>query len=276
VLCPGCPHTGTFYTLKQLGFYRPTGDSSADLPVQILGKLKRSGLVVSGDIGCYTLSVLPPLQAMDTCGCMGASIGGALGMEKAGLANRVVAVIGDSTFLHSGMTALLDVVYNGGTVTTIILDNSTTAMTGHQDNPGTGRAVSGAETRRVDLERLVRGLGVDDVKVVGAFDLAAVAAAIQDSVERPEPSVVIVKGNCALKARAAGEAFQVDQESCDGCGACLRTGCPAISLRDGIARIQPGTCVGAACGVCAQVCPFDAIWGKGDGEDPIPHPPVLE
>lgn len=250
--------------MKRLGFYRPTGETSDGPQGQILAKLKRAGVVVSGDIGCYTLAVLPPLLAMDTCGCMGASIGGAMGMQKAGLANRVVAVIGDSTFLHSGITPLLDVVYNGGTITTIILDNSTTAMTGHQEHPGTGRSAQGEPARKVDLERLVRGLGIDDVKVVNAFDLAGVSAAIRDSVERDEPSVVIVRGACALKVKAAGKPFVVDPELCDGCGACLRTGCPAIALRNRRAEIEDGTCVGVACGVCAQACPKGAILAPVD------------
>ena len=149
--------------------------------------------MIAGDIGCYTLSVLPPLLALDTTACMGASIGTAMGMERAGLPNKVVAVIGDSTFLHSGITPLLDVVYNGGTITTIILDNSTTAMTGHQDHPGTGLSAQGRPARRADLEKVVRGLGVEDVKVVSAFDLEAIEVALRDSVERDEPSVVIVQ-----------------------------------------------------------------------------------
>jgi indolepyruvate ferredoxin oxidoreductase, alpha subunit len=259
VLCPGCPHTGPFFVLRKLGFYRKAGDVVQTLPGQILAKLKRSGVVVAGDIGCYTLGVLPPLLAIDTCGCMGASIGNATGMEKAGLPNRVVAVIGDSTFLHSGIAPLLNVVYNGGTITTIILDNSTTAMTGHQDHPGTGKSAQGAPARSVDLESLVRALGVEDVKVVSAFDLEALTAALRDSVERDEPSVVIVRGSCALKVRAAGEAYRVDPEKCDGCGACLRTGCAAIVRRDRKAEIQQGICVGTACGVCSQVCPRHAI-----------------
>ncbi len=263
VLCPGCPHTGPFFVLRKLGFYRSTGNGTQSLQGQMLRRLKRSGVVIAGDIGCYTLGVMPPLLAMDSCGCMGASIGNAMGMEKAGLPNKVVAVIGDSTFLHSGMTSLLNVVYNGGTLTTIILDNSTTAMTGHQDHPGTGRSAQGREARPVDLEKVVRALGVDDVKVVNAFDLEELTAAFLDSAERDEPSVVIARGSCALQVRAAGEAYVVDHDKCDGCGACLRTGCPAIVLRNGQAEIESGICVGADCGVCPQVCPKDAI-GTGD------------
>ncbi|MHB8990969.1 MAG: thiamine pyrophosphate-dependent enzyme, partial [Chloroflexota bacterium] len=259
VLCPGCPHTAAFFSVKKLGFYRKAEDPSVPLPGQIQGRLRRVGAIVAGDIGCYTLAVLPPLLTMDTAGCMGASIGNAMGIEKAGVPNKVIAVIGDSTFLHSGMTPLLDVVYNGGTITILILDNYTTAMTGHQEHPGTGLSAQGQPARKVDLEKLVRGLGVEDVKVVDAFDLSGVQAAIRDSVERDEPSVVIVRGACAVKARAAGEAYVVDASICNGCSACLRLGCPAIARRDGKARIEPGLCVGPACGVCEQVCPIEAI-----------------
>lgn len=259
VLCPGCPHTGAFFTLKKVGFYRGTSDRTAPVEEQLLGRLKRTGAVISGDIGCYTLSVLPPLLALDTTTCMGASIGTAMGMEKAGLHNKVVAVIGDSTFLHSGITPLLDVVYNGGTITTVILDNATTAMTGHQEHPGTGFSAQGKPARRADLEKVVRGLGVEDVKVVDAFELEAIEAALLDSVERDEPSVVIVRGDCSLKARAAGEPYVVKADICDGCSTCLRLGCPAIARVDGKAFIEPSLCVGPACGVCEQVCPLDAI-----------------
>ena len=279
VLCPGCPHTGPFFVLRKLGFYRNAGNTAQQLPGQILARLKRSGVVIAGDIGCYTLGVMPPLLAMDTCGCMGASIGNAMGMEKSGLPNKVVAVIGDSTFLHSGITSLLNVVYNGGTLTTVILDNSTTAMTGHQDHPGTGKSAQGREARSVDLEKLVLALGIEDVKVANAFDLEELTAAIRDSVERDEPSVVIARGNCALKVRAAGDAFFVDHDKCDGCGACLRTGCPAILRSDGRAKIESGICVGTACGVCAQVCPkgaiapgsqVSAVGGHGSGGEELP------
>ncbi len=266
VLCPGCPHSGAFFTLKRLGFYRKVEDSSEPLPGQIQGRLRRMGAVVAGDIGCYTLAALPPLLTMDTAGCMGASIGSAMGMEKAGVPNKVIAVIGDSTFLHSGMTPLLDVVYNGGTITTLILDNYTTAMTGHQEHPGTGRSAQGLPARKVDLEKLVRGLGVEDVKVVDAFDLKALEAAIRDSAERDEPSVVIVRGACSVKARTSGQALVVDPAICNGCSACLRLGCPAIARRDDKASITPDLCVGPACGVCRQVCPISAIQGPGDGE----------
>jgi indolepyruvate ferredoxin oxidoreductase, alpha subunit len=259
VLCPGCPHTGAFFTLKRLGFYRGTVDAGATSQGQPLGRVKRTGLVVSGDIGCYTLAVLPPLLALDTATCMGASIGMAMGMERAGVANKVVAVIGDSTFLHSGITPLLDVVYNGGTITTLILDNSTTAMTGHQENPGTGLSAQGKPARAVDIEKVVRGLGVEDVKVVNAFDLDAISSALKDSVVRDEPSVVIVRGDCAVKVRDRGQPSVVDAEACNGCSTCLRLGCPAIARVEGKARIDPTLCVGSRCGLCRQVCPINAI-----------------
>ncbi len=259
VLCPGCPHTGVFYTLKRLGIRGKKRDPEADPAGRGASRSERPGLVVTGDIGCYTLGVLPPLLALDTTACMGASIGKAMGMEKAGLPGKVVAVIGDSTFLHSGLTPLMDVVYNGGTITTVILDNSTTAMTGHQDNPGTGVSAQGKRTHAADLEKVVRGLGVEDVKVVGAFDLGALKSALRDSIEREEPSVVIVRGDCSLRARVSTEPLAVDAEKCNGCGSCLRLGCPAISRRDGKAVIDRNRCVGSRCGLCCQVCPVDAV-----------------
>jgi len=252
-LCPGCPHTGLFHTLRRLSIRRK---GQAEDPK---GTTERLGVVIAGDIGCYTLSVLPPLLAMDTTACMGASIGKAMGMQKAGLPNPVVAVIGDSTFLHSGIPPLLNVVYNGGTITTVILDNSTTAMTGHQDNPGTGRSAQGETARAVDLENVVRGLGVEDVKVVAAFDLAAIKAALRDSVERDEPSVVIVRGDCSLLSRVSTAPLAVDVDLCNGCGSCLRLGCPAISRVEGKAWIDPSRCVGSRCGLCMQLCPTGAI-----------------
>jgi indolepyruvate ferredoxin oxidoreductase alpha subunit len=259
VLCPGCPHTAAFYAVKRLGFYRGVDDASLPPEQRALAPLRRAGAVVAGDIGCYTLGVLPPLLAIDTTGCMGASVGNALGMEKAGLRQKAIAVIGDSTFLHSGIAPLLDVVYNGGTTTTIILDNSTTAMTGHQEHPGTGVTAKGVKTKPVDLERLVRGLGVEDVQVVDAFDVAAVEDALGAAVERAEPSVVIVRGPCILRVRGASGWAVVDSSRCDGCAACLRTGCPSIGFVEGKARIDPTTCVGTRCAVCVQVCPQEAI-----------------
>ena len=251
IMCPGCPHRGIF---------------------SILSKLK---LFVAGDIGCYTLGFLPPLNALDTCVCMGASIGHAMGLDKAlgeQALGKVVAVIGDSTFLHSGIPSLLNVVYNKGAVTLLILDNHTTAMTGRQDHPGTGFTLKGEETFQVDLVKLVKSLGVKHVKVVDPYELAATEKVIQREVNRREPSVIISRGPCVLSRRERKERknpFLVDPETCTGCRTCLRLGCPAILWRPdesgdgqgkkkkGHAAIDPFLCNG--CTLCQQVCKFDAI-----------------
>ena len=259
VLCPGCPHMATFFALKRLGFYRGLPDPDAPLEERALSQLRHQGLIVTSDIGCYTLAVYPPLLAVDTCACMGASIGQAMGMEKAGVANKTVAVLGDSTFMHSGITGLLDIVYNGGNVTVIILDNGTTAMTGHQGHPGTGVDARGRKTHRTTPEDIARGLGVRDVTVVDAYDVAAVEQTVARCVETLEPSVIVVRGPCPLHERVSGEALHVLAEECDGCGTCLRLGCPALGREGDKAQIVAETCLGDACGVCVQVCPREAI-----------------
>jgi indolepyruvate ferredoxin oxidoreductase alpha subunit len=251
IMCPGCPHRAIF---------------------SILSKLK---LFVTGDIGCYTLGFLPPLSAIDTCVCMGASIGHAMGLDKAlgeEALGKVVAVIGDSTFLHSGITGLLNVVYNKGKVTVIILDNRTTAMTGRQDHPGTGFTLQGEETFQVDLAKLARGLGVKHVKVVNPYDLAATERVIKREVRRPEPSVIISRAPCVLSRRertGREKPFSVDADQCLGCRTCLRLGCPAVKWikedgagpqgkkRKGRAAIESFLCNG--CTLCAQVCKCGAI-----------------
>jgi indolepyruvate ferredoxin oxidoreductase alpha subunit len=248
-LCAGCPHVGTEFILRRLGFQSPSSPKG----------LKEGELIVTSDIGCYTLGVYPPLAALDTCACMGASIGKALGLEKAGVPNKAVAVLGDSTFMHSGITGLVDVVYSQGNTTVIILDNETTAMTGHQGHPGTGVSVTGSKGPAVKLEKLVEGIGVRDVSVVDAFDLQAIESAVKSSLEKDEPSVIISRGHCTLSAKARGTPMEVDADECAACMECLDLGCPAIAVVDDLARIDPDVCVGTVCGVCAQVCPQEAI-----------------
>lgn len=244
-MCPGCPHRGVFYSLNKLGAY------------------------VTGDIGCYTLGFMPPLSAMDTCVCMGASIGNATGITKV-LApedkKKVVAVIGDSTFLHSGMTGLLDMVYNNAPATVIILDNRITAMTGRQENPASGFTLMGEETFQVDFTSLVRTLGVKNIRSIDPYDLEETEKVIAEEMNRPEPSVIITSRPCVLIKRPGvfkrGEPLVIDHEICKGCRACVKLGCPAIvwqtgSEGKGKAYIDPLLCGG--CDVCSQLCKFLAI-----------------
>jgi len=250
LLCPGCPHRGVFV---------------------VTNKLK---LVVNGDIGCYTLGFLPPLSALHTCGCMGASIGVAHGVSKAGIADKHVAVIGDSTFFHTGIPALLNVAYNQSDTIVLILDNRITAMTGHQQNPGTGQTLMGQPTYAVDLEELARSMGIQNVHTVDSYDLAEVEAALHECIGTPGPAVIVAKRACALlpEARAEWKALAVDVALCNGCGRCFRVGCPAIVRSDEIhaktkrskARIDPLLCTG--CEICAQVCPQQAIAFKQSKE----------
>jgi len=252
LLCPGCPHTGMFFVLNTIGQRDKLLDSSGKAQ-------KESKLIITGDIGCYTLAAYPPLRAMDTTACMGASIGQALGMEKAGVGTKVIAVIGDSTFMHSGITGVVDGVYNKAQITIVILDNSTTAMTGHQDHPGTGISAQGKKTKAVELERLVRGIGVDDVKVVDAFDMKALRAAVRSSLDSPELSIVIVRGMCSVRLRTRSGPRTVDVDKCDDCGICLKIGCPAIQKLNEHVYIDATLCAGDACTICQQLCPKQAI-----------------
>lgn len=235
VMCAGCPHRGVFY---------------------VLNKLK---LNVSGDIGCYTLGANPPLSAVDICVCMGASIGMAHGFDKADspLKRKTVAVIGDSTFVHSGITGLINQVYNKGTATTIILDNSITGMTGHQDNPATGKTITGEATAKLDLVKLCEAIGVGSVRVVDAYDLAAVENAVKEEIANETVSVIIARRPCALLTKSYPPAFSIDPDKCIKCRSCLRIGCPAIEFIGGKVRINKELCV--ACGVCKQLCRFGAI-----------------
>jgi indolepyruvate ferredoxin oxidoreductase alpha subunit len=243
VLCPGCPHRGVFYTLK------------------------KNKLTVTGDIGCYTLGTLAPLEAMDTCVCMGASVGVAHGMEKARgkeAAAKTVAVIGDSTFIHSGITGLIDIVYNKGTSTVIILDNSITGMTGHQDNPTTGFTIKGEPTRQVDLVKLCQAIGIDRVTVCDPFDLDAFDKVLKEEISAGQPSVIIAQRPCALlkKVKYKGQVF-VNSSKCKYCKVCMRLGCPAIVDTGSEIRINDALCVG--CDLCMKVCRFGAMEKAGDG-----------
>lgn len=243
LLCPGCPHRGVFYAL---------------------GKMHA---VLTGDIGCYTLAALAPLKAMDSCVCMGASIGMAHGTHLAGgTAAPVVAVLGDSTFAHSGMTGLLHMAYCGSAGTVVILDNSTTAMTGHQGNPVSGIAIGGKDAPAVDLERLALALGAGSVRTIDPHDLGGTLEALKEAVAEDHLSVVIAKAPCALIVRERKNPYAVDEEACTKCGACVRLGCPAISRDEsGRAVVDTSLCVG--CSQCVQVCRFSAIVPVGPSCD---------
>lgn len=244
-MCPGCSHRGVFFALKRLGAF------------------------VTGDIGCYTLGALPPLSAMDTCVCMGAGISNATGVAKAlGEAERskVVGVMGDSTFLHSGITSLMDMAYSKTPATAIILDNRITAMTGRQDNPTSGFTLAGLEAIPVNLEAICRAVGIRHVQVVDPYDLARTQQVIDEEMRRPEPSVVITRRSCMLDRHGRGvrgTPLFVKVEQCTACKACVRIGCPAIEWQagegDGKGRAQVNQALCVGCGLCRQVCKFDAF-----------------
>lgn len=249
-MCPGCPHRGVFYTLNKLKAY------------------------VTGDIGCYTLGFMPPLSAMDTCICMGASIGMATGVTKVVSAEekkKVVAVIGDSTFMHTGINGLMDMVYNNSPATVIILDNRITAMTGRQDNPASGFTLMDDPTNKIDFPLLCKALGVKNIRVVNPFNLEETGRVIQEEMNRSEPSVIITNKPCVLVKREGvfekGSVYKVSEDSCTGCRACLKIGCPAIEWRPaedgskkGKAYIDPQLCTG--CDVCRKLCKFGSIGGE--------------
>ena len=241
VMCAGCPHRGLFYALK------------------------KNKCVVLGDIGCYTLGAVAPLSAMEMTLCMGASISATHGFAKAGgkeAEERTVAVIGDSTFMHSGMTGLANIAYNQSNATVIILDNSITGMTGHQQNPTTGYNIKGDPAGKIDLEALCRAMGINRVRVIDPYQLEECDAAIKEELAAAEPSVIISRRPCALLKYVKHEApLAVKEETCIGCSSCMRIGCPAISMRDGRAQVDPTLCVG--CGVCEQLCPVDAFASAG-------------
>ena len=239
ILCPGCPHRATYSVLKKLKIH------------------------ASGDIGCYTLGVAAPLSVVDTTLCMGGSISMLHGMEKGKGKDWVknwVAVIGDSTFMHTGVNSLMNMVYNQATGTVIILDNSTTGMTGHQDHPATGKMLNGETTLAIDLVKICEGMGIKNVKVVDAFDLKKLEETIKEEVARDELSVIISQSPCALlKSYKAKGRCVVDTEKCRKCGLCLNPGCPAIKKdkETGYSVIDETMCNG--CGLCQQLCPFGAI-----------------
>ncbi len=242
VMCAGCPHRGVF---------------------SVLSKLK---LMVSGDIGCYTLGASAPLSAIDTTVCMGASISGLHGFNKArgnASAKNSVAVIGDSTFIHSGVTGLINIAYNQGISTVIILDNSITGMTGHQQNPTTGYTIKGDPTAAISLEKLCDAVGIHRVRVVDPYNMKQVEEAVKEEIAVDEPSVIIARRPCALlKYVKHKKPFTIDTDKCRGCKACLKIGCPGISIQNGKAAVDPTLCVG--CGLCQDMCRFDAICSQGE------------
>ena len=238
VMCAGCPHRGTFYVLNKLG------------------------VTVSGDIGCYTLGAVAPLAAVDSTICMGASVSAAHGMAKVQgkeFAGKLVSVIGDSTFMHSGITGLIDIVYNKGINTVLILDNSITGMTGHQDNPTTGKTIRGEATRQVDLIKLCQGIGVDRITVADPFDVKNFEKVVKTELATDEPSVIIAQRPCALLKSVKYTGNCTITEKCRKCKLCMKLGCPAISVdkASGAVRIDTTQCNG--CGLCIGVCPFGAI-----------------
>lgn len=234
VLCPGCPHRPVFYAINKLKLY------------------------ATGDIGCYTLGALPPLNAMDTCICMGGSIGEAHGINVATpeMSKKIVAIIGDSTFFHAGIPPLIDIVYNQSSTTVIILDNLTTAMTGHQPHPGTGKTAKNEDAPRIMVENIANACGVKNVVVVDPYNLDITKKIIKQQVERDEPSVIIFRRPCVLLGKR-NSPVRVEEEKCIACKLCIELGCPAIRLREGKTYINEILCNG--CGVCQQLCKKQAI-----------------
>jgi indolepyruvate ferredoxin oxidoreductase alpha subunit len=247
-LCPGCPHRSTFYTLNKLKY------------------------MVAGDIGCYNLGALPPFNATDTMGAMGASVGVAHGWNKAGVDEPAVAVIGDGTFFHSGMAPLLNMVHNNGKGTIVILDNRTTAMTGHQDHPGVTQTLDGEDGVATDIAELCRAMGVPNVQKVNAFDMKAVEKAFRETAKNEQLSVIVMDGPCVFVELERKAPYKVDLDLCNGCSLCFRLGCPAIIKSDEMdaktgrpkASIDPVLCV--SCDMCRQICPRKAIYMPTDAQ----------
>jgi indolepyruvate ferredoxin oxidoreductase alpha subunit len=245
VLCPGCPHRGFFYTMS-----------------------KKKNTVVAGDIGCYTLGAMAPLEAIDTCICMGAGISAAMGMAKSfevtGRDTKVFGVVGDSTFFHSGITGAIDVVYNKGKMIPVVLDNSITGMTGHQENPGTGKTLMGEDTVALDPVNVLKAIGYKTVATVDPCDLDAMNKVVDEAMAATEPFAIVTKRPCVLIKGLPPIKTKCDvvAEKCTKCKMCAKVGCPAISFKDGISQIDQSMCIG--CDVCMQVCKFDAIVKVGE------------
>lgn len=233
VLCPGCPHRGIFYGL---------------------GKFD---VVVTGDIGCYTLGVSPPLDRMDTVTCMGAGVSMAHGIEKAGNDRKVVGIVGDSTFFHSGITGLLDIGYNKGGSVIIVLDNRITAMTGHQENPGTGKTIVGEETFAASIAEVAKAVGIKNIAEVNPFKLQETLPVLKEAIESDEAWLIVAKAPCPLAYRVAAGPLTVNQTKCKKCKGCLKLGCPGIEKDGDEIRINPLLCNG--CRLCSEVCPFGAL-----------------
>ncbi len=234
VLCPGCPHRGVFYALG------------------------KHDVVVSGDIGCYSLGAFKPLDRMDIILCMGGGVSMAHGFDKAGDRRKVVGVVGDSTFFHSGITGLIDIVYNRGSSTIIVLDNRTTAMTGHQDHPGTGLTLMGDDTKAISIQEVGKACGVDRISTVNPYDLEETERAIAEELAAEEPSLIVSLAPCPLRERRrVGPVRAIDPELCKGCKKCLKLGCPAIEFDGEVPKINIHLCGG--CGLCEEVCPHNAI-----------------
>jgi len=245
VLCPGCPHRGFFYTMS-----------------------KKKNRIITGDIGCYTLGASQPLEAIDTCICMGAGFSAGMGIAKAfevsGREGKVFGVVGDSTFFHSGITGAIDIVYNKGNMVPVVLDNRITGMTGHQDNPGTGKTLMGEPATEIDIVELLKVIGYKTVKVVDPCDLTAMEAAVKEAEEATEPYAIVTKRPCVLIKDLPKPKTKciVNRDKCKKCKMCLRVGCPAVFFKDGKSYIEQSMCVG--CEVCMQVCKFDAIERVGE------------
>ncbi len=243
-LCPGCPHRGFFYTVS-----------------------KHKNYVVTGDIGCYTLGAAPPLSALDSCVCMGGGFSVGMGLSKAlelsGQKNKkFLGVVGDSTFFHSGMTGAAEIIYNKGNMVPVVLDNSITGMTGHQDNPGSGYTLQGEIAEAIKIEDVLKSMGYRNIFIADPWDLKAMEEAVTKALDSEEPSAVISRRPCLLIKRIKHDTglCEVDRDKCIGCRKCISVGCPALMMKDGKSSIDPNQCVG--CTVCAQVCPVKAISRK--------------